>query len=96
MEINTNIFLVSKSYERIQSDRYPTLIYGIVSMTSTSCLSGRAKCFFMFNNSKGHLSLGGSHPLDFVTTCDNGVINGGLFMHLSIFFPALFVDMKQF
>ena len=32
---------------------------------------------------------GGHTPLCFVTTCDNGV-----FMHFSIFFPALFVDIK--
>ena len=35
------------------------------------------------------LAARGDHtPLHFVTTCDNGVFNGGgLFMHLSIFFP---------
>ena len=32
--------------------------------------------------------------LRFVTTCDTGVFNGGLFMHLSIFFPVLLVDIK--
>jgi len=37
----------------------------------------------------------GDHiPLCFVTTCDNGVFSGGVFMHLSIYFPALFVDIK--
>ena len=36
----------------------------------------------------GFLGPQGDHtPLDFVTTCDNGVFNGGIFMHLSIFFP---------
>jgi hypothetical protein len=39
-------------------------------------------------------SRGGHIPLCFVTTCDNGVFSGGVFMHLSIFFPALFVDIK--
>jgi hypothetical protein len=37
---------------------------------------------------------GGHIPLCFVTTCDNGVFSGGVFMHLSIFFLALFVDIK--
>jgi hypothetical protein len=37
---------------------------------------------------------GGHIPLCFVTTCDNGVFSGGVFMHLSIFFPALFVNIK--
>jgi hypothetical protein len=37
---------------------------------------------------------GGHIPLCFVTTCDNGVFSKGVFMHLSIFFPALFVDIK--
>jgi hypothetical protein len=37
---------------------------------------------------------GGHIPLCFVTTCDNGVFSGGVFMHLLIFFPALFVDIK--
>ena len=32
--------------------------------------------------------------LHFVTTCDNGVFNGGIFMHLSVFFSFLFVDIK--
>ena len=37
----------------------------------------------------------GDHtPLRFVTTCNNGVFNGGIFMHLSILFHALFVDIK--
>jgi hypothetical protein len=37
----------------------------------------------------------GDHtPLGFVTTCDNGVFNGGIFMHLSKIFPSLFVDIK--
>jgi hypothetical protein len=37
----------------------------------------------------------GDHtPLGFVTTCDNGVFNGGVFMHLSIIFHSLFVDIK--
>jgi hypothetical protein len=40
------------------------------------------------------LHRGGHTSLCFVTTCDNGVFNGGIFMHLSIFFPALFVDIK--
>ena len=39
-------------------------------------------------------SWGDHTPLRFVTTCDNGVFNEGIFMHLSIFFPALFVDIK--
>ena len=37
---------------------------------------------------------GGHTPLCFVTTCNNGVFNKGLFMHFSINFPALFVDIK--
>ena len=37
---------------------------------------------------------GGHTPLCFVTTCDNGVFNGGVFMHFSINFPTLFVDIK--
>ena len=32
-------------------------------------------------------SQGDHTPLHFVTTCDNGVFNGGVFMHLSIFSP---------
>ena len=33
------------------------------------------------------VDLQGDHtPLRFVTTCDNGVFNGGIFMHLSMFF----------
>ena len=30
---------------------------------------------------------GSLHPLCIVTTCNNGVLNGGIFMHLSIFLP---------
>ena len=37
---------------------------------------------------------GGHTPLCFLTTCDNGVISGGVLMHFSINFPALFVDIK--
>ena len=37
---------------------------------------------------------GGHTPLCFVTTCDNEVFNGGVFMHFSIIFAALFVDRK--
>ena len=40
------------------------------------------------------MARGGHTPLCFVTTCDNGVFNGGVFMHFSIFFPTLFVDIK--
>ena len=39
--------------------------------------------------------VSGDHtPLRFVTTCNNGEFNGRIFMHLSIFFPILFVDIK--
>jgi hypothetical protein len=41
-----------------------------------------------------HSYTRGSHPLCFVTTCNNGVFNGGVFMHFSIFFLALIVDIK--
>ena len=41
-----------------------------------------------------NVARGGHTPLCFVTTCDNGVFNGGVFMHFSINFPALFVDIK--
>ena len=41
------------------------------------------------------MSRGDHAPLCFVTTCNNGVFNGGvLFMHLSIFVSTLFVDVK--
>ena len=37
----------------------------------------------------------GDHtPLRFVITCDNGLFNGGIFMHLSIILPSLCVDKK--
>ena len=39
-------------------------------------------------------SRGPHTPLRFVTTCDNEVFDGGIFMHLSTFFPTLFVDIK--
>jgi hypothetical protein len=35
------------------------------------------------------ISRGGHIPLCFVTTCDNGVFSGGVFMHLSIFPPPI-------
>ena len=41
-----------------------------------------------------HQPRGGQTPLGVVTTCDNGVFNEGIFMHLSRIFPSLFVDIK--
>ena len=39
----------------------------------------------------------GNHTmLRFVTTCNNGVFNGGIFIHFSINFCFLFVDKKLF
>jgi hypothetical protein len=32
----------------------------------------------------------------FVTTCDNGVFNMRIFMHISIFFLVLFLDKSYF
>jgi len=33
-------------------------------------------------------------PIGFVTTCDNGVFNGGVFISFPFFFPSLLVDKK--
>ena len=53
-------------------------------------------CFKEPHTIMGYLSLArGDHtPLHFVTTCDNGIFNGGIFMHLSKKFLSLFVNIK--
>ena len=58
------------------------------------CYIPRWQLFFSYDLSSTYFSRGDHTSLRFVTMCNNGVFNGGIFMYLSIFFFALFVDIK--
>ena len=89
--VEHNTWNISHTLSHLQVQLTPWPHYRSTLEYEWTCYYYNPPCTKIYTCNKAQ----GDHTaLCFVTTCNNGVFTGGIFMHLSVSFPSLLVNKK--